>query len=115
MVLSLPAIVGTGFFLAGALVSELQMFDEAPPISWGEASAFERLRNAAVFAAFLTCYFGAAFGPFLLPLAGQQAFALTRTVGVRSNTAIRAWAFVALGFLATALFWGWLAHLDLFI
>jgi hypothetical protein len=34
---------------------------------------------------------------------------------VRSSAAIWAWAFVVVGFMATALFWGWLAHLDLFI
>jgi hypothetical protein len=64
---------------------------------------------------FFTCYFGAAFGPLLLPLAGWDAFALTRACGARSKVAVRAWTLVILGIAATALFWGWLSDLDIFI
>lgn len=115
IVLSLPTIVGTGFFLAGVVVSALDDFNGAPPISWEEPSGVERLRDAALFAVYLVCYFGAAFGPLLLPLAAQQAFALTRAVGLRSTIAIWAWAFVVGGLVALAVFWGWLIHLDIFV
>ena len=113
IVLSLPAIVGTGVFLAGVILSKLDDFNGAPPISWGEPSGPDRLRIAVVF--YFACYFGAAFGPLLLPLAGQQAFALTRAVGLRSTIAIWAWTFVVGGLVAMAVFWGWLIHLDIFI
>jgi hypothetical protein len=116
VVLSLPTIIGTGFFLAGAILSEFEYFRSAPPISWEhQPSVLERLEIGVEVTVFFACYFGAAFGPLALPLAGLEAFALTRAGGVRSSAAIWAWAFVVVGFVATALFWGWLAHLDLFI
>lgn len=115
IVLSLPTIVGTGVFLAGVVVSKLDNFNGAPPISWGEPSGLDRLRIAVLVAVYFGCYFGAAFGPLLLPLAGQQAFALTRAVGLRSTIAIWAWTFVVGGLVAMAVFWGWLIHLDIFV
>lgn len=70
---------------------------------------------ALMFALCGTCYFGATIGPLLLPLAGFQAVALTRTLGIRSRVSILAWIFVVLGLAAAALFWGWLINLDIFI
>ena len=87
----------------------------APAIQYGEVSYGERLKNTLGFYVFLALYFGAAFGPLLLPLAAWQAFALTRTLGARSRRARWAWSFVVLGVVAFALFGGWLIHLDLFI
>src|SRR5437763_6697761 len=106
IVLSLPTIVGTAFFVTGVIVSKLRGITDAGFDPFGEPSRFERLEIAVGFALFLACYFGAAFGPLLLPLAAQQAFGLTRTVGVRSSLAIWAWTSVVLGLVATALFWG---------
>ena len=117
IVLSLPAIVCTVVFLAGVLVSRLgDDFNGAPPMSWVEPSGFARLMNAVLFAFYLALLLGAAFvGPVLLLLAGQKAFALTRAVGLRSTLAIWAWAFVVVGLVATAVFWGWLRHLDIYV
>ncbi len=113
--LSLPTIVGTGFFLAGAVALRLDVFRGAPPVSFEEPSGLQRLESAVEFAVFLACYCGAAFGPCLLPLAAWQALGITREAGVRSRNAVWAWTFVVLGLVSTALFWGWLIDLDLFI
>ena len=67
------------------------------------------------FTLFMTCYFGAAYGPLLLPLAAWQAFGLTRALGARSRRAMLGWTFVVLGVVATYLYVGWLMHLDIFI
>jgi hypothetical protein len=115
ILLSLPTILGTGFFLVGAVVAKLHDFDEADFDDVREPSGLERLKSAVAFALFLTCYCRAAFGPLLLPLAVRQAFELTRAGGARSRDAIWAWTFVGLGLAATALFWGWLIDLDLFV
>lgn len=115
--LSLPAIVGTAFFLTGVIVTEIFGPGVAPPVSFGEPepTGAAYLKMALGFGLFLACYFGAAFGPVLLPLAGWQAFALTRALGARSKASIWAWTFVVLGIAAAALFWGWLINLDIFI
>ena len=112
MLLSLPSIVGTAFFLTGAIV--LEIFGPGAAPANGEVPYGERLL-ALVVSVFLALYFGAAFGPLLLPLAAWQAFELTRVLGARAGRARWAWTFVVLGVVATALFWGWLIHLDLFI
>jgi len=65
------------------------------------------------FILFATCYVGATFGPLLRPVAAQQAFTLTRAVGLRSSITI--WTLVVLGLVAPALFWGWLVHLDIVV
>jgi hypothetical protein len=111
----LPAIVGTAFFLTSVIVSEIFGPGVAPPVSFGEPTGADRLKDALGFGLFLAVYFGAAFGPVLLPLAAWQAFALTRVLGARSKGSIRAWTFVGLGVAAAALFWGWLINLDIFI
>jgi hypothetical protein len=115
ILLSLPTIVGTGFFLAGVIVSEIFGLGDAPEDLFREPTSVERAKMAVAFAIFLMCYFGATFGPLLLPLAAWQAFELTRVVGVRSRVAICAWTFVVVGLIACALFWGWLINLDIFI
>jgi hypothetical protein len=111
---SLPAIVGTAFFFAGALESRLHHFD-AHPIIFREPTYVERVGDTASLTVYTALYLGAAFGPFLLPFASYEAFRLTRAVGGRSRSAICAWTFVALGVIAAAVFWGWLSNLDLFI
>ena len=115
VLLSLPTIVGTAFFLTGAIVLEIFGPGDAPAIHYGEVSYGERLKNTLGFAVFLALYFGAAFGALLLPFAAWHAFALSRALGARSRRALWAWTFVVLGVVATALFGGWLIHLDLFI
>jgi hypothetical protein len=115
LLLSLPSILGTGFFLTGVIVSKIFGPGDAPGDLFRELTASERAKLAVGFSIFLACYFGAAFGPVLLPLAAHQAFGITRALGVRSRTAIWAWTFVVLGAVATALFWGWLIHLDIFV
>ena len=115
LLLSLPTIVGPGFFLAGVIVSGIFGLGDAPKDPFRELTNVERANMAVAFAIFLMCYFGAAGGPLLLPLAGWQAFGLTRVIGVRSPVAIWAWTFVVLGLISCALFWGWLIHLDVFI
>jgi hypothetical protein len=82
---------------------------------WREPTGTERVTLSLAFALFLACYFGAAVGPLLLPLAGQQALRLTHAVGIQSTVAMWAWTFVVLGLVATVLFWGWLINLDLFV
>jgi hypothetical protein len=67
------------------------------------------------FILFATCYVGATFGPLLRPVAAQQAFTLTRAVGLRSSITIWAWTLVVLGLVPPALFWGWLVHLDIVV
>ena len=115
VVLSLPAIVGTAFFLTGVIVSEIVGPGVAPADPFGEPTGVAGLKLALGFGLFLACYFGAAYGPLLLPLAGWQALALKRALGARSKAAIWAWIFVVLGVVATLLFWGWLIDLDIFI
>jgi hypothetical protein len=115
--LSLPAIVGTAFFLTGVIVTEIFGPGVAPPVSFDESepTGADRLKMVLGLVLFFACYFGAAFGPVLLPLAGWQAFALARAFGARSKASIWAWTFVVLGVVAAALFWGWLINLDIFI
>jgi hypothetical protein len=110
----LPAIVGTGFFLAGVVASRLQHFD-APPVVFRGPTYAERVGDAALLTVYLALYLGAAFGPLLLPFAGYEALRLTRMEGLRSRAAIWAWTFVALGLIAAALFWAWLSALDIFV
>jgi hypothetical protein len=112
--LSLPAIVGTGVFLAGALVSTIFGPGDAPGPSQERAAGDDVVLGVAVTIYFM-CYFGAAFGPILLPLAGWRAFAVARAAGALSRVSISAWTIVGLGIAAAALFWGWLITLDLFI
>jgi hypothetical protein len=114
VLLSLPSIVGTGFFLAGVIVSNVFGPGNAPdPIR--EFTTGDHVKLAVAATLFFTCYFGAAFGPLLLPLAALQAFLITRVIGIRSRRALWAWTFVVLGMVATGLFWGWLITLDIFI
>jgi hypothetical protein len=116
ILLSLPAIVGTGVFLVLAILSALdQNPAPADPDSWREWTRGENVLFSAVFAIYLAAYIGATLGPLLLPFAAFFAVSLTRANGVRSRVAIHAWSLVVLGLLATALFWGWLTNLDLFI
>lgn len=116
ILLSLPAIVGTGFFLVGVILSKLDL-NPAPADfdPWREPTDVDRVKMAVGLTLFFVCYLGATFGSLLLPLAGYEAFSLTRTVGVRSRVVIWAWTSVALGLVATALFWGWLSKQDIFI
>ena len=114
VLLSLPTIVGTGFFLAGVVLARIVGVGDAPDDPFREPTTVERVKMAATFAVFLGCYFGAAFGPLLLPVAGWQAFKLTRSA-VHSRSALYAWTFFGLGVTSCALFWGWLINLDIFI
>ena len=98
------------------IASKLAPISAAPPVDlFREPTYVERVTLAAVFTLYMAFYFGATIGPLLLPFAGYQAFSLTRAASVRSRDAIWAWAFVVLGLVATALFWGWLITLDIFI
>jgi hypothetical protein len=116
ILMSLPVIVGTGFFLAGVIASKLHKIEAIPPVDFfREPTYVERVAQAALFTLYMACYFGAAFGPLLLPFAGYETVRLTRAVGVRSRLAIWAWTFVVFGLIATALFWGWLSALDIFV
>ena len=115
ILLSLPTILGTGYFLAGVIQWKLW-----PPINidpWREQTLTEadRFIMAVEATAYFASYFGAAFGPFLLPLGGYLAFSLTRATGVESRAAIWAWTFVVLGLVAAAFFWGWLSKQNIFI
>jgi len=113
VLLSLPSIVGTVFFLTVVIVNKV--FGPEPghdPVR--PFAAADRLMPA-IAALFYTCYLGAAFGPMLLVVAGQQAFVLTRAIGGRSRRVIWAWAIVALGVAAAVVSWGWLRNLDIMI
>src|SRR5262245_20385502 len=111
-----PVIVGTAYFLAGAVALKLAPISQAPPVDlFRKLTIFERVDMAVSVILFGVAYFGATIGPLFLPFAGYEAFSLTRAAGVRSRNAIWAWTFVVLGLAATALFWGWLSTLDLFI
>jgi hypothetical protein len=115
VLLSLPASVGTVFFLIGVIVLKIFGPGDAPTDPFSEPTAGDRVKLAVGVTLFWTCYFGAAFGPILLPLAAWQAFGLTRALGARSRSAILAWTFVVLAVVAACLFWGWLIDLDIFI
>jgi hypothetical protein len=115
VVFSLPSILGTGFFLANVIAAQFFTFNDPPVGMYRELSALERVAGAGAYALFLACYFGASFGPLVLPFAGWEAVRLTRAVGLRSIAATWAWIFVVLGFLAAALFYGWLSKLDIFV
>jgi len=116
ILLSLPAIVGTAFFLAGVILTRLNL-NPAPADfdPWRESTNVQDFSVAASSALYFAIYFGAAFGPLLLPLAGYEAFNITRATGLRSRVAIWVWTFVVLGLIATSLFWGWLSTLDIFV
>ena len=111
---TLPAIIGTGFFFAGVIEAKLSPISQAPPVRF-HLSFVELIAMYAAVTLYGACYFGATLGPFLLPLAGYQAFSLTRQAGLRSRNAIWAWIFVVLGVAATAIFWGWLQFQDIWI
>jgi hypothetical protein len=90
IILSLPTIIGTGFFLCAVLLSRVIESIDAVIDPWREQTGLERLALPLVVAIFGVCYFAAAAGPLLLPLAGLQAVELTRSDRVRSREAI--WA-----------------------
>jgi hypothetical protein len=115
LLLCLPSIVGTAFFLTGAIVLQVFGPGDAPPMNWGEATAADNVKMAIGGFVFFTCYFGAGFGPGLLPFAVWPCVKIARAAGLRSKVAIWSWTFVLLGVLAAAIFYGWLIHLDLFI
>ncbi len=115
ILLLLPTIVGTGFFLGGVILSKFGKSNSPAVEMWTGPTGIKLVALYVAFALFMACYFGAAVGPLLLPLAGRQALRLTRVVGMRSKVTIWAWAFVGMGLVATALFWGWLINLDIFV
>jgi hypothetical protein len=110
-----PTVVGTGFFLTGAILSKLVTFDNPEVDVFREPTVRDHITAFVGSGLFLACYAGATLGPLLLPVAAQQAFGLTRAAGVRSSAAIRAWTVVGWGVALTAVFWGWLIQLDLFV
>ena len=57
VLLSLPTIVGTAFFLTGAIVLKVFGPGVAPPIQYGEASYGERVKMALGFAALVVGQF----------------------------------------------------------
>lgn len=113
--LCLPSIIGTAFFLAGAIVQQVFGPGDAPPVEFGEPTAADRIKAAIGMSVFFTCYFGAAFGPVFLPFAVWPCVTLTRAAGRRSKIAVSAWILLILGLLAAITFWSWLIKLDLFI
>jgi hypothetical protein len=116
VLLSLPSIVGTAFFLTGVILTAIFGPGNAPAGDpFRELTAAEHVKLSIGFTIFIACYFGAAFGPVVLPFAAWQAFVLSRRRGARSRVAIWAWTFVVLAVVATALFWGWLIDLDIFV
>jgi hypothetical protein len=116
ILLSMPTIVGTGCFLAGVILSKLNL--NPPPADvdpWRAPTYVQSIVGATAFGLYLALYFGAVLGPLLLPFAGYEAFGLTRAVGLRSSVTIWAWTHVILGVAATVLFWGWLSTQDIYI
>ena len=114
ILLSLPSIIGTGFFLLGVMTSNVIGRGNAPD-PFDPASVGDRMKLAIQTVLFFACYFGAAFGPLLLPLAVYEAVAVTLLAGPRSNYARRVWTFVVAGIVATCVFWGWLIKLNIFV
>ena len=114
VLLCLPSILGTAFFLINVVWLRISGPVTAPD-PFREFTGSDRIKLGIGVALFFASYFGAAVGPIFVPFAAHQAFALTRTVGAASRLAVAAWACVVLGVVATALFWGWLVHLDIFI
>src|SRR5262245_6676236 len=87
VVLCLPTIIGTAFFLVGVLLSRFDILNDAPVAgdAFRNPTLTERVKIGIAVVVFFTCYFGAAFGPIFLPFAAWDAFALTRDVGLRSR------------------------------
>lgn len=113
IMLSLPTIVGTLYFLAGVIQWRVSPPSNVDP--WRPLTNAENVALTASIVAYFAGYVGAAFGPFLLPFAAYSAWKLTRDTSVRSSTAIWAWTFVALGLAAAVFFWSWLSKQNIFI
>ena len=113
ILLSLPTVVGTLYFLAGVIQSKVSQPSDVDP--WRHFTTAENVVFTASIVVYFAAYVGAAFGPFLLPFAGYSAWNLTRDTSVRSRAAIWAWTFVALGLAAAVFFWSWLSKQNIFI
>ena len=112
--LTLPAIVGTGFFIASVILTTLFP---------GGGTSGDPFRESVVqivvgfpgAALYFACYFGATVGPVFVPLAAYQAFAITRRHGLRSAASIQAWILVVLAATAAVTFYGWITRFDIYI
>ena len=111
VVLSLPSIVSTGFFLVLVIVGRL-LGPTGASASIEEPNVVKIIGGLVFLAVYFACYFGAPIFPLFLLLAAQQAVVLTRLIGLRSRRAICAWTFVGLGVVASVVYWTWLFHLD---
>ena len=112
MVLCLPSIVGTAYFLAGALSGP----GDARSGSFCAEPGFGcHVLLAILVFVFASCYWGATVGPIFLPFAVWPCVRLTRAAGLGSRLTILGWTLILLGVLAPVVFWSWLIHLDLFI
>ena len=112
IVLCLPSIIGTAFFLAGALSGPggARSGDFCAEPGFGC-----HVLAAILVCVFASCYWGATFGPIFLPFAVWPCVRLSRAAGLGSRRTILGWTLMVLGVLAAAAFWSWLSHLDLFI
>lgn len=111
VVLSLPSIISTGFFLILVVANRI-LGGSAASAAPDEPHALQIVGVYLFLAIYFACYWGGHVCPLFLLLATQQAVELTRLIGLRSRRATWAWIFVVLGVLASAIFWGWLRRLD---
>ena len=79
---TMPTIVSTVFFLLSALLSGWSSGSPSDD-PFRELSAAAMARLYAVAGLFFVCYFGAAYGPVMLPIAAVQAARLTHKGGWR--------------------------------
>jgi sterol desaturase/sphingolipid hydroxylase (fatty acid hydroxylase superfamily) len=114
--LCLPTIIGSALFIAAAVSLQFPDFNPAPPIDdFSKPNVVDDVKMAVGVTVFIACYVGAMLGPLLLPLAVWKAIRLNWISNVQSTTRVWAWIVVLLGLTSAALYWGWAAHLDVFI
>jgi hypothetical protein len=96
-VLLLPTLVGVGIFTVIALLP-------TPPVGDFDPNADVGLRGAIESVIIFAAFFGAAYGPVLIPIAAMWLLMAQRRGSPRLASS---WALIILALAATALSYGW--------